>query len=104
MAKKNILVARSYPRMRDNSKLVIDGQDLLGFPFTEDAQAHDISKSGISFYMKNRPWIEDSINITIYPREIADTNFFSGRRQRGKVVRTGVVAEDKQFVAARFEI
>jgi hypothetical protein len=94
---------RSARRFRQHSKLIIDGQDLLGCPFTEDALAYDISSSGISFYIKNRPWIEDSIDITIYPTETSDTAYLSGRRRRGRVVRTGLVQNDKQFVAARFE-
>ena len=94
---------RTARRVRQNSKLIIDGQDLLGYPFTEDALTFDISASGVSFYIKNRPWIEDSLEITIYPAETRDTAYLSGRKRRGKVVRTGVVAEDKVFVAARFE-
>jgi hypothetical protein len=53
--------------------------------------------------MKNRPWIEDSVEITVYPDEIQDTAYLAGRRRLGRVVRTGVVLDDKQFVAARFE-
>ena len=88
---------RTARRVRQNSKLIIDGQDLLGYPFTEDALTFDISASGVSFYIKNRPWIEDSLEITIYPAEARDTAYLSGRKRRGKVVRTGVVAEDKVF-------
>jgi hypothetical protein len=72
-------------------------------PFTEDALTFDISASGVSFYIKNRPWVEDSLEITIYPAEARDTAYLSGRKRRGKVVRTGVIAEGKVFVAARFE-
>ncbi len=94
---------RTARRMRQNSRLIIDGQDLLGYPFTEDAQTFDISNSGISFYIRNRPWIEDSLEITIYPMEVRDSAYLAGRKRRGRVVRTGLVVEDKQFVAARFE-
>jgi hypothetical protein len=98
---ERLRINRTARRVRQNSKLIIDGQDLLGYPFTEDALTFDISASGVSFYIKNRPWIEDSLEITIYPAR--DTAYLSGRKRRGKVVRTGVVAEDKVFVAARFE-
>jgi hypothetical protein len=94
---------RSARRIRQNSKLIIDGQDLLGYPFTEDALTFDISASGVSFYIKNRPWIEDSLEITIYPAEAQNTAYLSGRKRRGKVVRTGMIFQDKVFVAACFE-
>ena len=94
---------RSSPRIKDHSKVVIDGYDLLGFPFTEDAESYDISQTGISFYLKNRPWIEDSLEITIYPNETNKPGFFCGYKTRGTVVRTGVTHEGRQFVAARFE-
>jgi hypothetical protein len=94
---------RSAPRAKLTSKLVVDGQDLLGFPYTEDAELYDISQSGISFYLSNRPWIDDSLDITIFPLGAETAAYFSGRKARGKVVRTGEITEDKQFVAARFE-
>jgi hypothetical protein len=94
---------RSARRIRQNSKLIVDGHDLLGYGFSESTQVYDISSTGISFYMKNRPWIEDSLQITIYPDEIQDTAYLAGRKSRGRVVRTGVILDDKQFVAARFE-
>ncbi len=94
---------RSAPRVRLSSRLVVDGQDLLGFPYTEDAEVHDISQTGVSFYLSNRPWIEDSLDITIFPVDAQTAAYYSGRKARGKVVRTGEIAADKQFVAARFE-
>ena len=95
--------SRSARRLRQNSKLIIDGRDLMGYPFTEDSRTFDISASGVSFYIKNRPWIDDFLEITIYPAEARDTAYLSGRRRRGRVVRTGMISEDKVFVAARFE-
>src|SRR5262245_4609649 len=95
--------SRSAHRIRQNSKLIVDGEHLLGYPFTEDAQVYDISATGISFYIKNRPWIEDSLDSTIYSPESSDLAYDSGRKRRGRVVRTGIVQDDKQFVAARFE-
>ncbi len=100
---ERLRMTRTARRVRQNSKLIIDGRDLLGYPFTEDALTFDISVSGVSFYIKNRPWIEDFLDITIYPAEARDTAYLSGRKRRGKIVRTGVISEDKVFVAARFE-
>jgi hypothetical protein len=95
---------RSAPRVKLASKLVVDGKDLLGNPFTEDAEAHDISQTGISFYLsKNRPWVEDSLEITIYPTDNGSSAFFFGRKAKGKVVRTEPVSGEKQLIAARFE-
>lgn len=94
---------RSARRFRQSSRVIIDGQDLLGYPFTESAQVYDISSTGVSFYIENRPWIEDRLEITIYSSQSHDTTYLAGRRRRGRVVRTGVVQNDKQFVAARFE-
>jgi hypothetical protein len=94
---------RAAPRVKLTSRLVVDGHDLLGFPYTEDAEVYDISQSGISFYLSNRPWIDDSLEITIFPLDAETAAYFSGRKARGKVVRTGEITEDKQFVAARFE-
>ncbi len=101
--KPQIRYTRTARRVRQSSKLIIDGKDLLGYPFSEDARTHDISSTGISFFIKNRPWIEDHIEITIYPSEARDTAYLSGRRRKGRVVRTGMVLDDKQFVAAHFE-
>lgn len=95
--------SRAARRIRQSSRLIIDGQDLLGYSFTEAAQTFDISSTGISFFIKNRPWIEDSLEITIYPTEAHDAAYLSGRKRRGKVVRAGLILEDKQFIAARFE-
>ena len=95
---------RSSARVKDNARIVIEGQDLLGFPYTEDAEVYDISQTGISFYLKNRPWIEDPLEITIFPFDAKSSGFFSCRKAKGTVVRTGGISqEDKQFVAARFE-
>ena len=95
---------RSAPRVKLASRLVVDGKDLLGYPFTEDAEAHDISQTGISFYMsKNRPWIEDSLEITIYPIDNQTSDFFFGRKAKGKVVRTEPISAERQFIAAQFE-
>ena len=100
---ESLRFTRTSCRIRQNFSLIIDGKDLLGYPFTEHAQTFDISSSGIAFYIKNRPWIEDSLEITIFPAESRDTAYLSGRKRRGKVVRTGVIFDDKVFVAARFE-
>ena len=93
---------RSAQRVRDNSKLIVDGTDLLGFPYTENSQTIDISRTGISFYLQNRPWIEDFIDITIYPSELSNSNYYYGRKAKGRIVRTGAVSGEKVFVAARF--
>ena len=94
---------RSAPRVKLSSKLVIDGQDLLGFPYSEDAELYDISQTGISFYLTNRPWIDDSLEITIFSSDSEAATYFCGRKARGRVVRTGETNKDRQFVAARFE-
>ncbi len=94
---------RSNRRVPQNSKLIIDGQDLLGSPFTEDAKVCDISNTGISFYIRNRPWIDDSLEMTIYLAEASETAQLLGRKRKGRVVRTGTIEDDRQFVAARFE-
>jgi len=91
------------PRVRQSAQLIINGHDLLGHPFSEDAESFDVSSSGISFYMKNRPWIEDPLQITIFPSEEADLAHLVGRKRLGRVVRTGEVDDDRQFVAARFD-
>ena len=94
---------RAAPRLKLTSRLVVDGHDLLGFPYTEDAEVFDISQSGISFYLSNRPWIDDSLEITIFSSDAETAAYFSGQKARGRVVRTGEITEEKQFVAARFE-
>ena len=86
-----------------NSKLIIDGQDLMGYSYTEDAEVCNISKTGISFYIKNRPWIEDRLEMTIYLTEANELDHLLGKKRRGRVVRTGTIEDDRQFVAARFE-
>ncbi len=95
---------RSSQRVKDKSKLVVEGKDLLDFSFREDAETYDISQTGISFYLENRPWVEDSLEITFYLDTKWSPNFSFRGKARGRVVRTGDISDEgKQFIAARFE-
>jgi hypothetical protein len=85
-------------RERDDSKLLVKWTDIDGHAFTESTETHDISETGISFYLKSPIWIDTHLNLTI-----ASSSLF-GRLQTkcAKVVRIQTDALGRQLVGARF--
>jgi hypothetical protein len=86
-------------RERENSKLLVKWVDVDGNSFTERTETHDISETGISFYLESPIWLDTHLVLTI-----ASSSLF-GRLQKknAKVVRIQTDALGKQLVAARFD-
>jgi hypothetical protein len=86
-------------RIKEGSKLFVKYADASWESFTEQTETHDISESGISFYLKKPVWVDTHLTI-----KIASSSLF-GRLQTktAKVVRVQVDSEGKQLVAARFD-
>jgi hypothetical protein len=86
-------------RARENSKLLVKCLDAAGNSFTERTETHDISETGISFYLKNQVWVDTHLTITI-----ASSNLF-GRLHTAsaKVVSVKADPSGRQLVAACFD-
>lgn len=86
-------------RERENSKLLVICLDAAGDTFAEQTQTHDISETGISFYLKNQVWVDTHLNITI-----ASSNLF-GRLHAtaARVVRVQTDPSGRQLVGVRFD-
>lgn len=86
-------------RTRENSKLLVKWFNAAGNPFTERTETHDISATGISFYLQNQVWVDTHLTITI-----ASSSLF-GRLHTisAKVVRVQADPSDRRLVAARFD-
>ena len=89
----------SGPRTRENSKLLVKFFDAAGNSFTERTETHDISVTGISFYLQNQVWVDSHLTITI-----ASSSLF-GRLHKtsAKVVRVQADSSGRHLVAARFD-
>jgi PilZ domain-containing protein len=86
-------------RIEENSKLLIKWRDANGELFTERAETHDLSDSGISFYLKTPVWVDSHLTITIASSEL----FGRLSSVNAKVVRVQVDPAGRQLVAARFD-
>jgi hypothetical protein len=86
-------------RTGENSKLLVRWADFDGQPRTEQTETHDISETGISFYLKSSIWLDTHLNLTI-----ASSSLF-GRLHKttGKVVRIQADAQGRQLVGVRFD-
>jgi len=86
-------------RVKETSKLLVKCLDASGQSFSEQSETHDISETGISFYLKSPVWIDTHLTI-----KIASSGIF-GRLHTltAKVVRVQVDAFGRQLVAARFD-
>jgi hypothetical protein len=86
-------------RSREPSKLLVKFLDAGGKSFTEQTETHDISETGVSFYLKAQVWVDTHLAITI-----ASSGLF-GRLHTAtaKVVRVQAEPSGRQLVAARFD-
>ena len=91
---------RGATRAQENSQLLVKCFDASGNWFTERTETHDISETGISFYLKNQVWVDTHLSITI-----ASSSLF-GRLHTttAKVVRVRADSSGRQLVAARFDM
>jgi hypothetical protein len=86
-------------RARENSKLLVKCHDAAGNSFTEQTQTHDISETGISFYLKNQVWVDTHLTITI----VSSSLFGRLHTTTAKVVRVQTDPSGRQLVAVRFD-
>jgi PilZ domain len=86
-------------RIKEKSKLLVKYADANWETSSEQTETHDISETGISFYLSKPVWIDTHLTIKIASSEI----FGRLRTLTAKVVRVQVDAPGKQFVAARFD-
>ncbi len=87
------------PRAKENSKLLIKWVDAEGTLVTEKTETHDISESGISFYLKKPIWVDTHLTL-----KIASSDLFGHlHTATAKVVRVNRDASGSQLVAARFD-
>jgi hypothetical protein len=86
-------------RIKEESKLLVKCFDANGESFSEQTETHDISETGISFFLKNPVWVDTHLTI-----KIASSGIFGRLRSlTAKVVRVQVDASGRQLVAARFD-
>ncbi|MEW5978957.1 MAG: PilZ domain-containing protein [Acidobacteriota bacterium] len=86
-------------REQENSKLLVRWTDSQGISFSEGTQTHNISETGISFYLKAPMWLDTHLSLTI-----ADSQLFGHLRTlTAKVVRVRTDAQGQQLVGARFD-
>ena len=52
-------------RAKEISKLLVKWVDANDLPFTEQTETHDISETGISFYLKNPMWVDTHLTLKI---------------------------------------
>jgi hypothetical protein len=73
--------------------------DANGHSISEQTETHDISETGISFYLKNSMWVHTHLTL-----RIASSSLF-GRLHTAtaKVVRVQIDPSAGQLVAARFD-
>jgi PilZ domain-containing protein len=89
----------SRSRIKENSKLFIKCANANWELFTEQTETHDISESGISFYLKTPVWVDSHLTIII----ASSTLFGRLCSVSAKVVRVQVDTAGRQLVAARFD-
>jgi hypothetical protein len=86
-------------RTKENSKLFIKCANANWELFTEQTETHDISESGISFYLKTPVWVDSHLTIII----ASSTLFGRLCSVSAKVVRVQVDTAGRQLVAARLD-
>ena len=86
-------------REKEASKLLVKGLDTHGVTFTEETVTHDISESGVSFYLRTPIWVD-----TLLALKVRNSALFGPSYEcRAKVVRVKMEPDGRQFVAARFD-
>jgi hypothetical protein len=86
-------------RVKEKSKLLVEWMDVNGLLFTEQTETHDISETGISFYLKNLVWVDTHLTLKISSSEL----FGPVHITTAKVVRVQTGPTGGQLVATRFD-
>jgi hypothetical protein len=89
----------SAVREKDQSQLLIKWVDEAGSKFVERTKTHDISQTGISFYLKAPIWVDTHLTITI----ASSVLFGRLHTKTAKVVRIQTDASGGQLIGARFD-
>lgn len=85
-------------RERENSKLLVKWVDAQGTPFIEQTETHDISETGISFFLKTPIWVDTHLTLKVASSPI----FGRLHSTTAKVVRVQTLS-GRQLVGARFD-
>jgi PilZ domain-containing protein len=86
-------------RIKEKSKLLVKWTDTDWKSSSEQTEVHDISETGISFYLKSPVWVDTHLTI-----KIASSSIFGRLRDlTARVVRVQVDSSGRQLVAARFD-
>ena len=86
-------------RVKEKSKLLVEWVDANGLLFMEQTETHDISETGISFYLKNLVWVDTHLTLKISSSEL----FGPVHIAKAKVVRIQTGPTGGQLVATRFD-
>ena len=86
-------------RALEKSKLLVEWVDTNGHTFIEETETHDISETGISFYLKNLVWVDTHLTLKITSSEL----FGPAHIAKAKVVRIQTGPSGGQLVATRFD-
>ena len=86
-------------RAKEKSKLLVEWVDANGLLFMEQTETHDISETGISFYLKNLVWVDTHLTLIITSSKL----FGSAHIAMAKVVRIQTGPSGGQLVATRFD-
>ena len=86
-------------REKENSNLLVKGLDAHGVTFTEETATHDISETGVSFYLTTPIWVDSLLALKVRNSSLFGLVY----ETRAKVVRVKLELNGRQFVAARFD-
>jgi len=86
-------------RAQEKSKIIVEWGDANGLRLTEQTETHDISETGISFYLKNLVWVDTHVILTI----TSSTLFGPVHTVMAKVVRIETGPAGRKLIATRFD-
>ena len=86
-------------REKENCKLLVKGLDANGVTFSEQTVTHDISETGVSFYLRTPIWVDTLLSVRVRNSSL----FGNIYETRAKIVRVKLETDGRQFVAARFD-
>ena len=86
-------------REKENSNLLVKGLDARGLTFSEETVTHDISETGVSFYLQTPLWVDTLLALKVQNSSLLGPDY----ETRAKVVRVKLESNGRQFVAVRFD-
>jgi len=86
-------------REKENSNLLVKGLDARGVTFSEETVTHDISETGVSFYLQTPIWVDTLLALKVQNSSLLGPVY----ETRAKVVRVKLEPNGRQLVAVRFD-